>query len=240
MISNTASSKLLIVEDDFAIRNLLSRFFSRNNYQIEAAADAQTALNTFEAFNPDLVILDVILPDMIGFNVCEQMKRQCKSIPIVLLTSLTAVEEQVMGLEWADAYVTKPFHLHLLEKQIQAILRLYQTSATSAKPSHLVFSNLIIDPVRREVIRDNQTICLTALEFDLLYCLAQQPQKAWSREKLIQLVWKHEFVGDGRVVDVHIGQIRRKIEPNPKQPTFIQTVRGFGYKFMPNQLVVSH
>ena len=124
-ISNTTSCKLLIVEDDFAIRSLLHRFFSRQNYQVEAVADAQTALATFETFNPDLVILDVILPDMIGFKVCEQMKQQCKSIPVVLLTSLTAIEEQVMGLKWADAYITKPFHLQLLEKQLQAILRLH-------------------------------------------------------------------------------------------------------------------
>ncbi|MBD2094171.1 response regulator transcription factor [Trichocoleus sp. FACHB-591] len=230
------TSRLLIVEDDFAIRNLLQRFLGRQNYYTEAVADAQTALATFETFNPDLVILDVILPDMLGFNVCERMKRQCSNIPVILLTSLTAVEEQMTGLQWADAYITKPFDLQLLEKQIQAILRLSETSVTPVKSPHLVFDDLIIDPIRREVLRNHQPVPLTALEFDLLYCLAKQPQQAWNREKLIQAVWKHQFVGDGRVVDVHIGQIRKKIEPDLKQPTFIQTVRGFGYKFALNPL----
>lgn len=229
------AKKILVVDDDSAIRNLLHRFFGRQNFHMESAENGQTALTVFEQFNPDLVILDVMLPDIIGFEVCQQMKKSGTGVLVMLLTSLTAVEAQVTGLEWADAYVTKPFHLSVLEKQVQALFRLLQPPVTLPQRPCLVFGRLVVDPVSREVTFDNQRVSLTALEFDLLYCLVKYPQQAWSRQQLITEVWGHEFVGEGRIVDVHIGQIRKKIEPKPSQPIFIQTVRGFGYKFKPSK-----
>jgi two-component system OmpR family response regulator len=231
--TDMTSKKILVVDDDSAIRNLVHRFLGKRNYQMESVGDGETALKVFEQFNPDLVILDVMLPDIIGYDVCQRMKEIRKSVLVMLLTSLTDVEDQVTGLEWADAYVTKPFHLPLLEKQVQALLRLLQPPVTTFERRCLVFGNLSIDPVGREVTLDNQLVTLTALEFDLLHCLAQHPKRVWSREELITKVWGHKFVGEGRVVDVHIGQIRRKIEPNSSKPTFIQTNRGVGYKFEP-------
>jgi DNA-binding response OmpR family regulator len=229
------AKKILVVDDDSAIRNLLHRFFGRQNFHMESAENGQTALTLFEQFNPDLVILDVMLPDIIGFEVCQQMKNSRTGVLVMLLTSLTAVEAQVTGLEWADTYVTKPFHLAVLEKQVQALFRLLQPPVTSAQRQSQVFGRLVVDPVSREVTFDNQRVSLTAMEFDLLSCLVKHPQQAWSRQQLITEVWGHEFVGQGRIVDVHIGQIRKKIEPNPSQPIFIQTVRGFGYKFKPSK-----
>jgi DNA-binding response OmpR family regulator len=225
-----ALKKILVVDDDPAIRDLLGRFFSRQNFQIESAENGETALELFEKFNPDLIILDVMLPDIRGFDVCQQIKKIRTNVLVILLTSLTDVEHQVTGLQWADAYVTKPFHLPVLEKQVQALFRMLH-SLTSTQPQSLVFEKLVIDPVSREVILDNQNVFLTPLEFDLLYCLAKHPKRVWRREELLQEVWGHEFFGEMRLVDVHVGQLRKKIEPNPNQPTFIQTIRGVGYKF---------
>ncbi len=151
----------------------------------------------------------------------------------MLLTGLTAVEEQVIGLEWADVYVTKPFHLSVLEKQVEALFRLIQPSTTLAQRQPLKYGKLVIDSQGREVTLNNQPVSLTTLEFDILHCLAQHPKQAWSREQLIKEVWGHDFMGELRIVDVHVGAIRRKIEPNRRKPIAIQTIRGFGYKFEP-------
>lgn len=230
-----ALPKILVVDDDSAIRNLILGFFSQKNYQVESAKDGETALRVFEEYNPDLVILDVILPDIIGYTVCQRMKESRKSVLVIMVTSLTDVEHHVTGLELADAYVTKPFHLPVLEKQVQALWRLLQppVTITERQRQPLVFEKLVIDPMHCEVTLGNQVVSLTPLEFELLYCLAKHPKQPWKRDWLLREVWGDEFVGDIRVVDVHLDQIRRKIEPNPSQPSLIQTVPGFGYKFEP-------
>lgn len=230
--------KILVVDDDPAIRNLIYRFLSQSkqNYQIECAADGKNAWDIFEQFHPDLVILDVILPDAIGFKLCEEMKSR-SDVLVMLLTSLTDVKSQVTGLESADAYVTKPFYVEVLEKQVQALLRRITVTVTAGlQQQALVLENLIIDPVRREVTLNNQTVLLTALEFNLLHFLASHPGKVWRRGELIREVWGYEHTGvegeEDRVVDVHIGQIRKKIELDASQPKFIQTVRNVGYKLV--------
>jgi DNA-binding response OmpR family regulator len=230
-----ALPKILVVDDDSAIRNLILLFLSQKNYQVESAKDGETALRLFEQYNPDLVILDVILPDIIGYTVCQRMKESRKSVLVIMVTSLTDVEHHVTGLELADAYVTKPFHLPVLEKQVQALWRLLQppVTITERQRQPLVFEKLVIDPMHCEVTLGNQVVSLTPLEFELLYCLAKHPKQPWKRDWLLREVWGDEFVGDIRVVDVHLDQIRRKIEPNPSQPSLIQTVPGFGYKFEP-------
>ena len=230
-----ALPKILVVDDDSAIRNLILLFLSQKNYQVESAKDGETALRLFEQYNPDLVILDVILPDIIGYTVCQRMKESRKSVLVIMVTSLTDVEHHVTGLEWADAYVTKPFHLPVLEKQVQALWRLLQppVTITERQRQPLVVEKLVIDPMHCEVTLGNQVVSLTPLEFELLYCLAKHPKQPWKRDWLLREVWGDEFVGDIRVVDVHLDQIRRKIEPNPSQPSLIQTVPGFGYKFEP-------
>jgi two-component system, OmpR family, response regulator len=225
-----AIAKILVVDDDPAIRNLIVRFLTQRNYQVEAASDGRSALEIFEQFSPDLAILDVNLPDYIGYNLCEQMQSRT-DIFILMLTSRTDAADKREGfLKGADDYLTKPFDLQELEFRVKAILKRQRTVATSqAQP--LTFERLSIDPVRREVKVDDAPILLTALEFDLLLFLASRPGRVWRREELIQNVWDYEYVGDQRVVDVHIGQIRKKIENNPAAQSFIQTVRGVGYKF---------
>lgn len=225
-----ALAKILVVDDDPSIRNLIQRFLSKQNYQVESAEDGKTALTVFEQFNPDLVILDVNLPDTIGYNLCQEMQNRTK-VFVLMLTSRADEADKIRGFsQGADDYLTKPFSLGELEVRVGAILK-RQRVVTTAEKQRLVFEKLVIDPERREVTIDNQLIPLTALEFDLLRFLASHPGRVWRRSELIQEVWDYEYVGDQRVVDVHIGQIRKKIEIDVTQPILIQTVRGVGYKF---------
>lgn len=225
-----ALAKILVVDDDPSIRNLIQRFLSKQNYQVESAEDGKTALVMFEQFNPDLVILDVNLPDTIGYNLCQEMQNRTK-VFVLMLTSRADEADKIRGFsQGADDYLTKPFSLGELEVRVGAILK-RQRVVTTAEKQRLVFDKLVIDPERREVTIDHQMIPLTALEFDLLRFLASHPGRVWRRSELIQEVWDYEYVGDQRVVDVHIGQIRKKIEIDAAQPILIQTVRGVGYKF---------
>ena len=225
-----ATAKVLVVDDDPAIRNLIHRFLSKHDYQIESAEDGRTALAVFEVFNPNLVILDVNLPDTTGYNLCQEMQ-SLTNVFVLMLTSRTDEADKIQGFsKGADDYITKPFSLTELEVRVEALLR----RARDVKPieqQSLVFNNLVIDPVRREVRVDKQFVPLTALEFDLLHFLASHPGRVWRRSELIQEVWDYDYVGDQRVVDVHIGQIRKKIEIDASQQALIQTVRGVGYKF---------
>jgi two-component system, OmpR family, response regulator len=224
-------AKILVVEDDFAIRNLICRFLGQKNYQIQAAADGKTALESFHQFNPDLVILDVNLPDTLGYYLCEQM-RQETDVFILMLTSRLDVQDKRQGfLNGADDYLTKPFDIEELEWRIAAILKRRRT-VSSPEYQPLKFKHLSIDPIGREVLLSGQIISLTSLEFDILYCLASHPNRVWSRADLIHEVWGYDYIGDNRVVDVHVGQIRKKIETDTANPDFIQTVRGIGYKFI--------
>lgn len=225
-----APAKILVVDDDPAIRTLIHRYLSQQNYQVESAGDGQTALSSFAKLSPDLAILDVNLPDTTGFQLCQQMQSQ-KDVFVLMLTSLNDEENIVRGFEQgADDYITKPFGLVELGARVRAILK-RQRVASQSEPDNLVFGSLVINPVRRDVHVKGELIPLTTLEFDLLYCLASQPGKAWKRQDLIQEVWNYEYVGELRVVDVHVGQIRKKIEIDPENTWSIKTLRGVGYKF---------
>ncbi|MBL1176542.1 MAG: response regulator transcription factor [Pantanalinema sp. GBBB05] len=229
-------AKILVVDDDPAVRNLIQRFLTQqkqqtqSKYQTESAADGKTAMEIFEQFNPDLVILDVNLPDANGYNLCQEMQSRT-GVFVLMLTSRADEADKIMGFtQGADDYITKPFSLGELEKRVEAILK-RQRIVTPAEQQCLTFDKLVIDPVRREVRLNEDLVPLTALEFDLLHFLASHPGRVWRRSELIQEVWDYEYIGDQRVVDVHIGQIRKKIEIDTSQPALIQTVRGVGYKF---------
>jgi two-component system OmpR family response regulator len=224
------SPKILVVDDDPSIRTLIHRFLSKQNYQMESAEDGKSAMAIFEQFNPDLVILDVNLPDATGYTLCQEMQNRT-GVFVLMLTSRSDEADKIRGFsQGADDYLTKPFSLGELEVRVGAILK-RQRPVTTAEQQRLKFNNLMIDPVRREVLLEGSLVSLTALEFDLLHFLASNPGRVWRRAELIQKVWDYEYVGDQRVVDVHIGQIRKKIEIDTTQPALIQTVRGVGYKF---------
>jgi two-component system, OmpR family, response regulator len=224
------SAKILIVDDDPSIRTLIHRFLAKQDYQIESAEDGKSAMTIFEQFNPDLVILDVNLPDATGYTLCQDMQTRT-GVFVLMLTSRADEADKIKGFnQGADDYLTKPFSLGELEMRVGAILK-RQRPVTTAEQQCLNYQGLSIDPVRREVTLRGEVIPLTALEFDLLHFLASNPGRVWRRAELIQKVWDYDYVGDQRVVDVHIGQIRKKIETDTSQPALIQTVRGVGYKF---------
>ncbi len=223
------SAKILVVDDDPAIRNLVSRYLSQKDYQLEVAQDGDTALKVFEQFNPDLVILDLNLPDTTGLALCREMQSRTN----VLVLMLTSEQNSQKGfIEGADDFVTKPFDLEVLTLRIKALLKRQRPMSGLERPS-LIYGDLIIDPNRREVYLKGELVTLSALEFDLLYCLASKPGHAWERKELLQQVWGYQDESSEgvRVIDVHIGQIRKKIEPDPKNPSFIHTVRSVGYRF---------
>ena len=229
-MQTASANKILVVDDDPAIRNLIYRFLHQKKYQVESAETGESALQLFEQFHPDLVILDVNLPDALGYNLCEEMQSNTDVFILMLTSRSDAADKQQGFLKGADDYLTKPFDLQELEFRVKAILKRQRTVSNSEKQP-LSFNNLVIDPVRREVKVKESLIGLTALEFDLLHFLASRPGRVWRREELIHNVWDYDYVGDQRVVDVHIGQIRKKIELDSSDASFIQTVRGVGYKF---------
>ncbi len=229
--------KILVVDDDLGIRNLIHRFLSRK-YQIELAADGKAALSLFDQFDPDLVILDWNLPDTSGYQLCQEMQSRT-NVLVMILTSRTSEADKIKILSvGADDFLTKPFSLAEIELRVEALLRRIR-SVNSSPTQRLVFHQLAINPDGRVVTLKDQPLNLTALEFNILHFLASHPGQAWSRTQLIQKIWGCEYVGDGRVVDVHIGQLRKKLEIDTTVPEFIKTVRGYGYKFeLPESTVI--
>ncbi len=223
-------AKILVVDDEPAIRNLVHRFLAKQGYELAAAADGKSARTIFDQFSPDLVVLDINLPDDNGYDLCQEFQSRT-GVFVLLLTSRNDEADKIRGFnQGADDYLTKPFSLGELEVRVGAILKRQRPVAT-ADQQPMAVGALVIDPVRRQVQAHGKEVILTALEFDLLHFLASHPSRVWRRAELIQKVWDYEYVGDQRVVDVHIGQIRKKIEGDGSQPNPIQTVRGVGYKF---------
>lgn len=225
-----ASPTILIIDDDLAIRQLLHRFLSRQSYQVESAATGETALSVLEAFHPNLVILDLNLPDLSGLKLLQKIQYYADPM-VLILTNLTTREDKINSFaQGADDFLSKPFDLDELTLRIKALLR-RSKQVYPRFQSSLMFGNLIIDPVRCEVLLDGNPIHVTALEFRLLHFMAQQPGRVWSRPELLKGVWGYECIDDGRVVDVHIGQLRRKLEADRSAPELIHTIRGIGYRF---------
>lgn len=223
------SAKILVVDDDFGVRNLIYRYLGRK-YQIESAADGKTALSLFDRFNPALVILDWNLPDTSGYKLCQEMQSRT-NVLVMILSGRTAENDRISIMAaGADDFMTKPFSLAEVEVRVQALLRRIR-SINPSPTQRLVFKQLAINPDGREVTLNDKPLTLTALEFNILHFLASHPGQAWSRPQLIQKIWGCDYVGDGRVVDVHIGQLRKKMEVDTSVPEFIKTVRGYGYKF---------
>lgn len=215
---------VLLVDDDPAIRELLGAYLQREGFALLLASDGQEALA--QAHLADVVVLDLMLPKISGWEVASHLRKYDRRKPLLMLTARAEEEERIHGLNLgADDYVTKPFSPREVVARIRALLR------RSGLGNALSFGNLQLQPDMRRAELDGRELELSKLEYDLLLCLAQYPGLVWSRERLLERVWGSDFVGVDRVVDVHIAALRRKLEDNPDQPRFIETVRGVGYRF---------
>ena len=227
-------ARILLVEDDQSLRRATAYNLRREGYTVVEAADGEEALREFAATPADLVLLDVVLPKLDGFEVCRRL-RQESSVPIVLLTARSEEIDRVVGLEiGADDYVVKPFSMRELVARVKAILRrrelLEQEFQRAPAPDQVLVGGLAIDPARRRVTREGQEIALKPKEFDLLLYLARHPGQVLSPDQLIESVWGYDSLGDVGTVRVHIRSLREKVERDPANPLLIQTVRGVGYR----------
>lgn len=229
---------ILVVEDETSLRETLTYNLVRQEYVVEAVADGNAAVEAARRLRPDLVVLDLMLPGLDGFEVCRIL-RQEMNMPILILTARDDEFDRVLGLEiGADDYMTKPFSMREFLSRVKAHLRrerlIRQEVAVAAEANpkeQLLFGNLLIDLNRREVLFEGQPLALKPQEYELLLFLAQHRGQALSREFLLERVWGWEFVGGTRTVDVHIHWLREKIEGDPTNPQRIITVRGSGYRF---------
>ena len=221
------SARILLVEDDERIRASLRLALEDEGYEIDEAASGETALERTSEQAADLVLIDVMLPGMDGFECCRQIRR-ASTVPVIMVTARADTHDVVAGLEaGADDYVTKPFVTKELAARIRALLR---RARPADEPSLLQFGDIELRPDEGIVRRAGKEIHCTRTEFRLLCELAANPGKVLSREQLLDRVWGYDYFGDGRLVDVHVRRLRTKVEPDPANPRQILTVRGLGYK----------
>ncbi|MDD2522080.1 MAG: response regulator transcription factor [Anaerolineaceae bacterium] len=233
------TEKILVVDDEVSLQETLTYSLEKQGYQVEVAGDGLTALELARTTNPDLIILDVMLPGMDGFEVCRTLRHE-SNIPVLMLTARDDEIDRVVGLEvGADDYLPKPFSMRELIARVKALLRrvrLMREEVTAAAqegnlPQILTFGNLEIDMTRREVRLDGEVIPLKPKEYELLTYMGQHKGRVLTREMILEQVWGWGFVGDTRTVDVHVRWLREKIEEIPEKPERIITVRGAGYRF---------
>ena len=229
--------KILVVEDEPALQETLTYNLTRQGYIVEAAADGQAAVNLARKMHPDLIVLDIMLPILDGFEVCRIL-RQEMNVPILMLTARDDEIDRVIGLEMgADDYMTKPFSMREFLARVKAHLRRVRLireelgNESAQDRESLLFGNLTLDLTRREVLLADRTLALKPKEFELLLFLARHRGQVLSRELILERVWGWEFSGGSRTVDVHVRWLREKIENDPANPTRIVTVRGAGYRF---------
>lgn len=226
---------ILVVDDEANICNLVSAYLKAEGFIVHEAADGIQGLAAFRRYRPDLIVLDVMLPGMDGFEVLQKIRHESE-VYVLLLTAKSEEMDRVIGLTvGADDYLTKPFSPRELVARVKAILRRGR-NATQTDEQTLPFAHVRIDIQRHTVWRDGEIIDLTALEFRLLSTLANHAGRVLSREQLLEQVWGYDFYGEDRVVDVHIGHLRQKLEVDPTNPQFVITVRGVGYKFQDDSI----
>ena len=228
---NIMANRILIVDDEPLIVKALKYSLEQDNYETDSAADGEEALEKFFAGRFDLILLDVMLPKADGIEVCQRI-REKSNVPIIMLTAKGEDMDKILGLEYgADDYMTKPFNILEVKARIKTILRRTTTHQKETVQSVVTIRDMCINLNNRSVTIGNKEINLTAKEFDLLQLFVNNRGKVFSRENLLETIWKYDYLGDLRTVDVHIRRLREKIEKIPAQPEFIFTKWGVGYYF---------
>lgn len=232
------SETILVVEDEPSLQETLMYNLKKDGYTVEAVGDGRSALEAARRLKPDLVVLDLMLPELDGFEVARILRKEMTAA-VLMLTARDDEIDRVVGLEvGADDYMTKPFSMRELLARVKAQLRRtrlireeMQGAGESAPHEKLIFENLVVDLTRREVTLDDKPLQLQPKEYELLLFLAEHKGQMLSREFILERVWGWDFIGDSRTVDVHVRWLRQKIEPDAAKPTRIVTVRGGGYRF---------
>ncbi|NBD35122.1 MAG: response regulator [Chloroflexi bacterium] len=233
------SETILVVEDELVLRETLAYNLGKQGYEVHTAEEGNTGVDLAYEVQPDLILLDIMLPGIDGFEVCRLLRKEM-NVPILMLTARADEVDKIVGLEvGADDYLTKPFSMRELLARIKALLRRVRMTREEVAaeveedeaPHQLIFDNLVIDMDRREVFLNDESLDLRPKEYDLLVCLAQNRGRVLSREQLLENVWEWDYTGGSRTVDVHIRWLREKIERDPGHPVRIITVRGVGYRF---------
>ena len=225
------NKRVLIVDDDAKIVELVKLYLIRDGYGVITAYDGTTALKLARESHPDLIVLDIMLPGIDGLEICRIL-RQESSVPIVLLTARTTEQDRILGLDMgADDYIIKPFSPKELAARVRAVFRRTAADAQDMGPQELKFGKLSVNFLKHEAYLADKSINLTPVEFKLLGVMIKEPNRVFSRGQLIEKVLGYDFDGFDRTIDVHILNLRRKLEPDAGKPTFIKTVYGSGYKF---------
>jgi DNA-binding response OmpR family regulator len=222
---------IMLVDDEESIQKLLTYPLEREGYTVVQARDGEEALRRFAEQPIDLVVLDIMLPRLDGLEVCRRL-RTGSAVPIIMLTARDDEVDKVLGLELgADDYITKPFSIRELRSRIRAVLRRAGLRADQAVDGTIEAGAILIDPAKRAVTVDGDRVQLTYVEFEVLHTLASHPGRVYSRQALLEAVWGDSAYREPRTIDVHIRHLREKIEPDPREPAYIFTVRGVGYRF---------
>ncbi|EGQ22297.1 DNA-binding response regulator [Sporosarcina newyorkensis 2681] len=229
----TKQQKVLIVEDEQSIQKLLEFTLKQANYHTILASDGEQALSLVLDEEPDLIILDLMLPKIEGIEVCRMLRKQDIETPIIMLTAKGEEMDKIIGLEMgADDYMTKPFSPREVAARVKAVLRRTgEKKVQKTKEEILGAGQLVVYPERFEVYLDKKQLDFTPKEFELLVYFMRHTNRVLTRDQLLQAVWNYDFAGDTRIVDVHVSHLRDKIEENTRKPRYIKTMRGVGYKF---------
>jgi two-component system response regulator RegX3 len=224
-------TKILIVEDEESVLDPLELLLTKEGFSIETARDGKEALDQFAKTNPDLILLDLMLPEISGTEVCRQIRLKSQ-VPIIMLTAKDTEVDKVVGLELgADDYVVKPYSKAELVARIKAVLRRKGSDSTNEQSGSITAGPVVIDVERHQVSINDQLISLPLKEFELLEFLVRNSGRVLTRTQLIDRVWGSDYFGDTKTLDVHVKRLRAKIEKDPANPVYIQTIRGLGYKF---------
>ena len=225
--------KILVIDDEIAIRDLIELVLKRENYQVKTAENGAVGLMELDSFQPDLVLLDLMLPDYSGYDLCKEILKK-SIIPVIMLSAKNEIIDKVLGLELgAEDYLTKPFDNRELVARIKVVLRRYEPSdqIINNNTGPIICGELEIDFETKRVLKGGNQISLTAKEFKILETLSKRPKKIFTRDELLEIIWGYDYLGDSRSVDMTIMRLRKKLEDDAENPRYVKTIYGFGYQF---------